>query len=97
MNAINTDLAIDEIRKELCYEITSAELEIAKRHLFGSLAGDITTVFNAMEKLKSAALAHLRPDYYRDLVHAISSIDAIPNEILSKYFDPAKFSTVVVK
>lgn len=100
VNSDSSDLALEEIHKELVklIEISPAEIEMARNHLIGSLQNDVTTIFAASERIKSIILNTLPFDFYQTLIHSIDSIDEKNLERISQsYFAPDLFSSLVVK
>ena len=86
VNRENTDVALDEIRKELeraCTEpIPADELEVGRRHFIGSLQSDLSTPFAHADKIRTMALHNLPMDHYVRLIQEIDHLQ--PQDLLSR-------------
>jgi predicted Zn-dependent peptidase len=99
VNRENTDIALEEIRKELdrmrTEPIPFDELEVARRHFIGSLQSDLSTPFAHADKIRNMALHGLPMDHYLRLIREIDSMQA--GDLLSRagaYFNKDSFIEV---
>lgn len=100
VNADKHEQALMEILKEVeqLNNISEAELSITRNHLIGSLQNDISTVFAASERIKNIEMYGLPVNYYQNLIDVVSKANQeILSGIVTKYFNPEKLSTVVVR
>ena len=100
VNAEKSQIALEEIAKEIgrLPDVSEGELEIAKNHFIGSFQNEITTVFEAAQKIKTLILHGLPLDYYQNFIHRVSMIKPSDIEgITQQYLRSDGFSTVVVK
>jgi zinc protease len=100
VNAEKSGIALEEIKKEIerLPDVSENELEIAKNHFIGSFQNEITTVFEAAQKIKTLILHGLPLDYYQKLVYGVSEVKPSDiDDITQKYLKADGFSTVVVK
>lgn len=101
VNADRVEEAIVEIKKELdllSIFNDSAELELCKNHLIGSIQNDTATIFSVGERLKTMSLNELEQTYYNNLILSIDS--ATVNDIQrisSRYLSTQKIITIEVK
>lgn len=101
VNRENTDLAFDEIRKELktlrTTLISEGELETSRNHFIGSLQAEITTPFAHAEKLKTINLYGLSEHHYQRMIEKVDSITpAEIAEISERYYHEDSFIQVAV-
>lgn len=100
VNAEKSEIALEEIRNEMerLPDVDEGELEIAKNHFIGSFQNEITTVFEAAQKIKTLILHGLPLDYYQNLLSGVNAVRPSDIEgITQKYLNADGFSTVIVK
>jgi len=92
---------IDEIHSEMKKlrqePISKDELETVRNYMLGSFLSSISTPFSLADKFKSIHFHNLGYDFYRSYLNAINTITS--EHILksaNSYFNPEKYSTVIV-
>ncbi|MBX2901829.1 MAG: insulinase family protein [Cyclobacteriaceae bacterium] len=101
VNKQNTQVAIEEVKKELSIlcsnPISETELYTAKNHLLGNLQLEIANPFSIMEKIKSLRSFNLHPQFYTLVFNSIkSSTSSELLELARQAFNPNDLLTVAV-